>query len=740
MNKLFYVFKFSLIVVVTHLCAISAQNSRSSSLFISELSGIDALKKGDLKTALNMALSDSTVKDTAFRLFKLGVINFNLKNESDALFYLRSTAQKSSILAPFAYDLIGDIEIKKNHRQNALSAYRVAVSAVVPQKYKDYLYAKIGTIYQRDSASLAAGPWLDEYRLWLLPHLKTQPNSLLGEIDSLIGMKKWITLDSVLIVALQKDPKRSSIISDVAGAKLPDAVLATATLFSLAQAAYSYKDYTSAEHFLKRIKSRTDFSKSIPLKAIAFFEAKLAYANEDFTKAIALFKKYDSKFGPDPELLMTISRAYRKIDNDEEALKWYSKHVKLYPGHPKTQEILWLMAWRMELLGKYKDAAIYYQKICTTFKAGSRVEESFIRRALCSFKRDNFDSAITGFNTFINKFPSSSFIQNAQFWKAKSLLALDQLDSAKELFKDVAQVDPYDYYANRSRQLLQLLGDTTEYSIDTCTDTSATLAWLDSISPSSAKKVLSLNDSIALYRGLVLLMVGKTKESDYFLEQLELSFPGNLELQFKLALYYQNYNASMQAFRVARRLTWRIPQNNRSNLPFLVYRLFYPSFYSEAILRESAIRNIDPFLVSSVIRQESIFNPTIVSPAGAIGLMQIMPYTGKEVARKLLESFTVDSLFLPMTNIRYGTRYLRQLLDEFNDNLVLVIAGYNGGPHNATRWFEHNKNEDFDLFVEDIEFTETRNYVKKVLANYWTYRLLSRYPQYVYGVSKPITP
>jgi soluble lytic murein transglycosylase len=184
---------------------------------------------------------------------------------------------------------------------------------------------------------------------------------------------------------------------------------------------------------------------------------------------------------------------------------------------------------------------------------------------------------------------------------------------------------------------------------------------------------------------------------------------------------------------VARRLTWRIPENYRRNLPFLVYKIFYPSFYSEAILRESAIRNIDPFLVSSVIRQESIFNPSIVSPAGAIGLMQIMPFTGKEVAQKLGESFTVDSLYLPLTNIRYGTRYLRQLLDQFNDNLVLVIAGYNGGPINAERWFNHNKNEDFDLFIEDIEFTETRTYVKKVLSNYWTYRLLSKYPQYTYG-------
>lgn len=733
MNKLFFIFRFALIVVVTLLCVIYAQSNHSSSFLAFELSGIDALKKGNLKIALTQALSDSVVKDTALRLFKLGVINSNLKNESKALFYFRLTAQKSPVLAPFAYDLIGDIETKRNDRQNALNAYRVTVNTPVPQKYKDFVFAKICAIYQKDSASLPPGQWLNEYRQWLSPQFKMPNQSLSEKIDSLISTNDWTGLDSALTIALQKDPKLYSIISNVADAKLPDSVLATTTLFSLSQSAYSCKNYSSSEYFLKRTKSRTDLPMVLSEKAVAYFEAKLMYANENFSKAIALFKKYEGKYGPEPELLMMISRAYRKIDDDGEALKWYTKHIKLYPKHPKTQEILWLMAWRMELLGKYKEAALYYKKIISTFKEGSRVEESFIRHALCSFKRDNFDSAIAEFDVFVNKYQSSSFIPCALFWKAKSLLALDQLDSAKQLFIEVALVDPYDYYANRSRQLMQLLGDTVEYSIDTSTDTSATLAWLDSISPSNAKKILSSNDSIALYQGLVLLMVGKIKESDFFLEKLEQSYPGNLELQFKLALSYQNYNASMQAFRVARRLTWRIPQNNRSNLPFLVYKLFYPSFYSEAIQRESAIRNIDPFLVSSVIRQESIFNPRIVSPAGAIGLMQIMPYTGKEVAQKLGESFTTDSLYLPMTNIRYGARYLRHLLDEFNDNLVLVIAGYNGGPNNAARWFDHNKNEDFDLFIEDIEFTETRTYVKKVLSNYWTYRLLSRYPQYVYG-------
>jgi soluble lytic murein transglycosylase-like protein len=88
----------------------------------------------------------------------------------------------------------------------------------------------------------------------------------------------------------------------------------------------------------------------------------------------------------------------------------------------------------------------------------------------------------------------------------------------------------------------------------------------------------------------------------------------------------------------------------------------------------------------------------------------------------------VDSLTQPGFNIRYGVYYLRELLDQFNENLVLVLAGYNGGPHNARKWYERNKHEEFDLFVEDLLYSETRNYVKKVLGNYWTYQYLARNP------------
>ncbi len=110
--------------------------------------------------------------------------------------------------------------------------------------------------------------------------------------------------------------------------------------------------------------------------------------------------------------------------------------------------------------------------------------------------------------------------------------------------------------------------------------------------------------------------------------------------------------------------------------------------------------------------------------------MQIMPYTAVELADELKIPYVVDSLYSPSYNIKLGAFYLKQLLDQFKNNHVLALCSYNAGPHNAKKWYDRNKKEEYDLFVEDIEFTETRGYVKKVMGNYWTYQELCRFPGY----------
>jgi soluble lytic murein transglycosylase-like protein len=225
---------------------------------------------------------------------------------------------------------------------------------------------------------------------------------------------------------------------------------------------------------------------------------------------------------------------------------------------------------------------------------------------------------------------------------------------------------------------------------------------------------------------VILAATGNTADAEIFLEPVDLAYPGNLSLTFRRAAFYRSIGALPQASRTGRRLSWRIPAEYRKDIPLPVYALMYPLHYRDIITSEAVQRNIDPCFVFAVIRQESVFNPDAVSSAGAIGLMQMMPLTGAALARELGKPFSVDTLYRPSANIRYGTVYLRKLLDQFNENDVLALASYNGGPPNAREWYIRNRDKDLDLFIEDIDFSETRNYVKRVLANYWFYRRLIR--------------
>jgi soluble lytic murein transglycosylase len=153
-----------------------------------------------------------------------------------------------------------------------------------------------------------------------------------------------------------------------------------------------------------------------------------------------------------------------------------------------------------------------------------------------------------------------------------------------------------------------------------------------------------------------------------------------------------------------------------------VWKLAYPGRLLETIRRQDAR---DPYLVAALIREESVYDPRAVSPVGAMGLMQIMPDTGRRIARTVgLADFTIDQLFVPEVNLRLGVRYLEDLLDRFAGNTAYAVAAYNAGPEAVVRWIENNPPRSIEEFIEEIPFAETRWYVKRVLRSLWEYQTL----------------
>lgn len=160
-------------------------------------------------------------------------------------------------------------------------------------------------------------------------------------------------------------------------------------------------------------------------------------------------------------------------------------------------------------------------------------------------------------------------------------------------------------------------------------------------------------------------------------------------------------------------------------------KLLYPLYFQDLIGPSGHQNNVDPFLIQSLMREESYFNEFAISTSNARGLMQLLPSTAKDVAHwEGMPSFQASDLFMPATNVRLGSRYLAFLHQQFNGNSMPSVGAYNGGPGAMKRWIQNSTllSSDPDLFVEKIPYEQSRDYIKKVFASYWNYTRLYATP------------
>jgi soluble lytic murein transglycosylase len=152
--------------------------------------------------------------------------------------------------------------------------------------------------------------------------------------------------------------------------------------------------------------------------------------------------------------------------------------------------------------------------------------------------------------------------------------------------------------------------------------------------------------------------------------------------------------------------------------------VIFPLTYWDSIRRQSALRGLDPYIVAALIAQESTFDPQIKSVANAWGLMQVVPATGRRLARSLgIRNFSTATLTDPEINIRLGTLYFSRLIEQFGGTYY-ALASYNAGESRVVRWRAERPGLDEDEFIDDIPFPETQNYVKRILGTAEDYRRL----------------
>lgn len=370
-----------------------------------------------------------------------------------------------------------------------------------------------------------------------------------------------------------------------------------------------------------------------------------------------------------------------------------------YPGSGEAAEVAWEAGSNAEAAGRLDRALEHYAFLAENVRTHERAGQARMRAGQIHLRRGDRGAAAEVFEAYLTDFPDGRRWQEAAYWAGRTRLELGDTARAQGHLTLVL-TQPVEYYAVMAADLLDV-----PFTVNVPPGEAPTepgwltegLARLDVLTESgldrgAASEIDRLRDRAGKERGPRLRLASALIERGRTIDGINLGW----------ALLSDEGSWDQEILRVA-----------------------YPFPYRELVRREAAEWGVDPFMMAAIIRQESAFKADIVSHAGAIGLMQVMPPTGAELARTHgPRGFTRASLTRPEVNLHLGAAFFVDMSRRYDDDLPLVLSAYNAGPTRATRWRAYPEASDPLRFTERIPFTETRGYVKNVRRNLGLYRAL----------------
>ncbi|HPZ08605.1 MAG TPA: tetratricopeptide repeat protein [Candidatus Eremiobacteraeota bacterium] len=484
--------------------------------------------------------------------------------------------------------------------------------------------------------------------------------------------------------------------------------------------------------------------------------------------------KHTSPYKPDSEELATAGEEYRKRFKFKEALEYYRKYTELYPvdalssggyykralceyaaGSPaKGEELLkitslsggnysyeaqydlargsiqemkkfarkyrgtsigsraqYMAGYYLECNGNISEAIKEYRLMARLFPKGSWGDAAYWNLGRIYYRQKLYANARDAFLRATAIYPYNEWSGQCMYWQAKCYEKLDKPEEGEKIYKEVVARYDHTYYSYRARARLLLRGY-DEYLLNNEEPPFFREGLRRTFEGQGDKNYKNFIELVQL--GLF----------DYAENELILAeFPTEKEKLFSYGLLLAGQGRYFESIEhINTEYDKVIAQGRVKDLPKGITCANYPLPYWEYIYENATMNGLDPYLVSALIREESHYDESIYSCVGACGLMQIMPDTGRYISDQIGIKFEPFMLLKPETNIMMGTFYLSEIQKNADNNVVLALAGYNGGPGNAEYWWATNYKGDIDEFIETIPYSETRNYVKRVLRSYWEYK------------------
>ena len=411
---------------------------------------------------------------------------------------------------------------------------------------------------------------------------------------------------------------------------------------------------------------------------------------------------------------------YSELDRNENNPSGHdaliSQMVQRYATSRWTEEALYSGGNMYLLKHDAANAIVNYEQLVKLFPNSTYAPSAHWRAAWMSYRLRKYSDAARLMDEQIQQYKGGLEIPSALYWRGRIYEDEEHnFGQAVNYYKKLSEAYPNFYYAILGRQRLTVL------SAQQPAEPSIVLAAVRTLDVPDLTGDLPEND-IHLIRARLLAHAALNEYIGPEILASPTSSQWGALAQSEIYASFGEYTRSIQSMKHSGMSFFALPMEE---VPAIYWQLLFPQPYWSDLVANSQKNGLDPYLVASLIRQESEFNAGVISHANAYGLMQLLPSVGRAMAKKAgMKGFNPNQLLNPITNLQLGTINLKLVLDRFGGQKEYALAAYNAGDTPIRAWLATGDYKDVPEFVESIPYTETREYVQAILRNREMYRML----------------
>lgn len=434
--------------------------------------------------------------------------------------------------------------------------------------------------------------------------------------------------------------------------------------------------------------------------------AQIQAANGQHRPAREIFRRFVNDAVLAPEAQYGVVASTHALGDDDEFKELTEDFVARHPVHPLAAEALHELARSYVLDDEDGKAAEIYTRLFERFPTGAFAERAAWKAGWWAYREKNFRETIRVFERAAATFPRSDYRPSWLYWSGRAYDQVGDARAATDRYRLTATDYLNTYYGRLAWRLLE------QHNEATVTPGVQRALVTPPPPPPTVARIADLIDA-GLYRPAL-------NELQY----AQKVWGDSPRLQATIALVHNKMGNLRLGINAMRRAYPQFMAAGGEALPVEILRIIFPLDHWPLLKGNAEAHGLDPYLLAALAAQESTFDPQIRSSANAIGLLQVLPSTGRRYARKVgMRGFTERSLENPEINARLGTQYFADLVERFGGHHY-ALASYNAGEHRVVRWNDEAPGLPQDEWIDNIPFPETQNYVKRILGTADDYRRL----------------